>query len=158
MKTQPIGLDYLLPVWVARVAQILGAAALLAVGYLIVNLLRTTPEKWPSALRLVILGGACFAVIQRARTVIPRLRDDRLQRRIKKFKALKKKSWDEMLDQLVADRDVELLDEFAAVMANPLTWGRKQRILTARDRDLVAEITESNGRVGGIRLELVVEE
>ena len=107
---------------------------------------------------MVLVGGVCFAVIQRAWTVIPRLRNACFQARIRKFKALKKKSWEAMLDELLNDPQVELLDEAQVTMANPLTWGRKQSVITARDGDLLAEILESNGKIGSIRLHLIVED
>ena len=157
MRTEPIGLDYLLPVGVARIVAAVAALVLLGIIYLLISSFTAAPHRWADAVRLVVMGGACFAVIQRARKVIPRLRDERFQMRIRKFKALKKRSWDEAMGSLVDDPEVELLEEMEALMANPFTWRRKQRIITARHGDLIAAIYEANDRVGTIKLEVVVE-
>jgi hypothetical protein len=157
MKTEPIGFDYYLPVWVARGVAVVAGAALLFFGWLAVMILVQTPHKWFAAVRTTALGVACLVVIQRALKVIPRLRDDRFQDRIEKFKAMKQQPWHDMLEQLVSDPEVELLNEAKVTMANPFSWGTKQGMITARSGDLVAVIFESSGRVGTIRFELVVQ-
>lgn len=157
MRTQPIGLDYLMPVWVARVAAAMAGGVLALIAILAVKELAAASGKWSDLYPALAVCAICVAVISRARTVIPRIRDDSFRARIRKFKSLKKRSWDEVMDQMVDDHAVEFVDEYEARMANPLTWGRKQKIVSLREKDLLVEVLEANGTVGSIRLQLIVE-
>jgi hypothetical protein len=154
MKTEPIGFDHLMPLWVARC--IATAAALVLVAIICVLAVSFAIPPSDAQMGLVLIAAVCATVLWRAWKVSSWLRDDRLRAGIRKFIGLTQTRWDEMMLYLADDPEVELLYETRAMMANPLTWGRKQSVLVVREGDLVAYLLESNGLVGSVRLERVI--
>jgi hypothetical protein len=174
VKTQPLGSDYRLPVWVARAAVIVVAAAFVGCLYGMVKLAVEMPRAWPGMLRagsgVLMMGfwaGVCWVVIRRARNLIRRQRDPGFQGRIRKFRALKNRDWNTVVEELLADPSVAFVGAHGVLMTKPFAEGGKQNVITqkegnlvitAKDSDLLAEIVESEGMVGSVDFRLVVDE
>jgi hypothetical protein len=155
MRTAPIGFDHRLPrsflYGLAGIAAALIVLILATTAYTLVN----RPAQLPRLLTAFAIATICAGAIHRVRIVIPRIRDVAFQARIRKFKALKKLSWDAMLDQMVADHDVEFGDEWEERLLNPT---QKRRVLTLREKDIQAILYESKNTVGKVTLNLIIEE
>lgn len=83
------------------------------------------------------------------------LRDVDLQRRIRKFQALRKSEWDSAIHGLLADSTVQFVDANGMVLTHPLAGEPKRSSLLAKEGDLVAQLHERKGRVDTVDVAII---
>lgn len=90
--------------------------------------------------------------LERARDLetLPKSSDSELPKQVEAYRQLSGRPWASTASQIEAR--VPTVSKTRTMMANPLTWRRKQRVLTIHDPDLTITLYETNGVVGKVKL------
>lgn len=97
---------------------------------------------------------AALYILQWAKSLssLPRSSDPDLPRRVELYRQLKDHAWAPTVSEMMAK--LLFVQEERKILANPLTWNRKQRVLHGMDDVLSITLYEHNGVVGKVKLEL----